>query len=106
MHISKLTLINYRNFAKANFHFNKGVNTVIGENGSGKSNVLRALRLLLDDNMVRASRRLDAEDFHRGLGSWKGHWIIIGVEFQEVSQDEAIQALFIHGTGVGQPEGW
>ncbi|MAO27136.1 MAG: ATP-dependent endonuclease [Roseovarius sp.] len=105
MHISKLTLINYRNFAKANFHFNKGVNTVIGENGSGKSNVLRALRLLLDDNMVRASRRLDAEDFHRGLGSWKGHWIIIGVEFQEVSQDEAIQALFIHGTGVGQPEG-
>jgi putative ATP-dependent endonuclease of OLD family len=105
MHISKLNLVNYRNFANANFHFSKGVNTVIGENGSGKSNVLRALRLLLDDNMVRASRRLDAEDFHRGLGSWKGHWIVIGVEFQEVSQDEAVQALFIHGTGVGQPDG-
>jgi len=101
MHISRLTLINYRNFANATLRFSKGVNTIIGENGSGKSNVLRAIRLLLDDNMVRSSYKLDESDFYRGIGSWRGHWIIISVELEEISVDEAIQALFVHGTGVG-----
>lgn len=105
MHISKLTLVNYRNFANATLRFSKGVNTIIGENGAGKSNVLRAIRLMLDDSMVRASYRLDESDFYRGLSSWRGHWIIISVEFDEVSADEVMQALFVHGTGVGQAGG-
>ena len=105
MHISRLTLVNYRNFANATLRFNKGVNTIIGENGAGKSNVLRAIRLLLDDSMVRASYRLDESDFHRRPSSWRGHWIIISVQFDEVSADEAMQALFVHGTGVGQAGG-
>lgn len=105
MHISKLTLINYRNFANATLRFGKGVNTIIGENGSGKTNVLRAIRLMLDDSMVRASYKLNDSDFYRGLGSWRGHWIIISVEFEEISADEAVQALFVHGTGVGQAGG-
>jgi len=99
MHISKLTLVNYRNFAKSTFAFSKGVNTVIGENGAGKSNLFRAIRLLLDDNMVRLAYRLDESDFHRGLSRWQGHWIVISVEFDEIGPDEAIQALFLHGVG-------
>lgn len=102
MHISKLTLVNYRNFSRAKLFFKKGVNTIIGENGAGKSNVFRAIRLLLDDNMVRQAHKLDESDFHRGIGSWKGHWIILSVEFEEISPDEALQALFIHGTGIGE----
>jgi putative ATP-dependent endonuclease of OLD family len=31
--------------------FKKGVNTVLGENGSGKTNALFALRLLLDETL-------------------------------------------------------
>ncbi len=100
MHISKLTLVNYRNFKNATLLFNKGVNTIIGENGAGKTNVFRAIRLLLDDTMVRAARGLDDTDFHRGIGRWQGHWIIISAELQEISLDEEIQALFAHGTGV------
>lgn len=99
MHISRLRLVNYRNFAAANVHFKKGINTVIGENGSGKTNLFRAMRLLLDDSMLHMARRFDDRDFHRGIGEWRGHWIVIGLEFDEVSQEEAIQALFLHGTG-------
>jgi putative ATP-dependent endonuclease of OLD family len=99
MHISKLALVNYRNFANTKLIFNKGVNTVIGENGSGKTNLFRAIRLLLDNNMLRSAYKLDETDFHRGLNSWQGHWIIISLEFVEISSDEAIQALFLHGTG-------
>lgn len=100
MHISRLQLVNYRNFACANFHFNKNINTIIGENGSGKTNVFRAIRLLLDENMSRSALRLEERDFNRGLVDWRGHWIIISLQFDEVSDDEAIQALFVHQTGV------
>ena len=37
MYISKVSLVNYRNFVNAYFNFNKGINTVIGENGSGST---------------------------------------------------------------------
>src|SRR5687768_4117307 len=99
MHISKLCLVNYRNFAAAKLVFRKGINTIIGENGSGKTNIFRAIRLLLDDNMIRFANKLDERDFNRGLKQWQGHWIIISLEFEDVSQDESVQALFLHGTG-------
>lgn len=95
-----MSVINYRNFANTTLVFNKGVNTIIGENGSGKSNLFRAIRLLLDDNMVRAAYKLEESDFHRGLDEWRGHWIIISLEFDEIGPDEAIQALFLHGVGI------
>lgn len=99
MHISKVQLVNYRNFAFADFRFTKGVNTIIGENGSGKTNLFRGMRLLLDEFMIRAAYRMTEADFNRGIGDWRGHWIIISLEFDEVSEDEAIQALFLHGVG-------
>ncbi len=100
MHISKLRVVNYRNFAKAELLFQKGVNAIIGENGVGKTNLFRAIRLLLDDNMLKSAYKLNESDFHRGLGDWRGHWIVISLEFDEIAQDEAIQALFLHGTAV------
>lgn len=99
MHISKLTILNYRNFANATLLFNKGVNTLIGENGAGKTNLFRAIRLLLDDNMLRWAVRLEETDFHRGLEDWRGHWIILSLEFDDIGPDEEVQALFLHGTG-------
>lgn len=97
MHISKLNIVNYRNFSNTELLFNKGINTIIGENGAGKTNLFRAIRLLLDDNMLRSAYKLGEQDFNRGLGPWQGHWIIISIEFEELSLDEEIQALFIHG---------
>lgn len=102
MHITKLSLVNYRNFAATALDFNAGVNTVIGENGTGKTNLFRAVRLLLDAKMLPSAYRLNEEDFHRSLGDWRGHWIIISIEFDQVSDDESIQALFLHGTGVAE----
>lgn len=102
MHISKVSLVNYRNFANAIFQFNKGINTIIGENGSGKTNVFRAIRLLLEDASLQYAYKLTEGDFNRSLdkGKWRGHWIIISIEFDELNDEEAIQSLFIHGIGV------
>src|SRR5690606_10115926 len=102
MYISKVSLVNYRNFANASFQFNKGINTIIGENGSGKTNVFRAIRLLLEDASLQYAYKLTEGDFNRTLdkNKWKGHWIIISIEFDELNDEEAIQSLFIHGVGI------
>ncbi|WP_156941176.1 ATP-dependent nuclease, partial [Cobetia crustatorum] len=100
MYISSLKIVNYRNFNSSSFTFHKGVNTIIGENGGGKTNLFRAIRLLLDDNLIRAAHKLNDTDFYRGLGDWRGHWIIISAEFSELSNDEPIQALFNHSAEV------
>ncbi|MEP0214398.1 MAG: AAA family ATPase [Cellulophaga sp.] len=106
MYISKLSLVNYKNFANAKFLFDKGINTIIGENGSGKTNVFRAIRLLLEDTSLHYSYKLTENDFNRVLegDSRKGHWIIISLEFNEITDEEAIQSLFIHRAGVAEED--
>lgn len=104
MHITKLSLVNYRNFKNVKFLFNKGINTIIGENGSGKTNLFRAMRLLLDNSMPRSATKLSEGDFCRALGDWRGHWIVISVEFNEIAGDEASQSLFLHGAGNAENE--
>lgn len=105
MYISKVSLVNYRNFANANIVLNKGINTIIGENGSGKTNLFRAIRLLLEDASIQYAYKLTENDFNRKLGNaWKGHWIIISLEFSDLSHEEAIQSLFIHGAGIAEAD--
>jgi putative ATP-dependent endonuclease of OLD family len=99
MYISRVSIRNYRNFANASFKFNKGINTIIGENGSGKTNLFRAIRLLLEDTSYPFAYKMDEGDFNRSIGDWRGHWIVISIEFDEISEDEAIQSLFVHGVG-------
>lgn len=98
MYITSLTIRNFRNFQKAKFHFRKGINTLIGENGSGKTNVFYALRLLLDENLPRKIKLSDS-DFNRALGDWQGHWIIISIEFDELDNGEDCKVLAVHAVG-------
>jgi recombinational DNA repair ATPase RecF len=43
MTISRLELTNFTVFEKASFEFCPGINVLIGENGTGKSHVLKAM---------------------------------------------------------------
>ncbi len=99
MYISKLTIRNYRNFQNETFIFRKGINTLIGENGSGKTNIFNAIRLVLDENLPRNVKYLKDNDFNRSIGSWKGHWIVISVEFDDLTNDDKIQCLATHFVG-------
>jgi len=98
MYISKLSIRNFRNFHNITLNFNKGVNTIIGENGSGKTNILQALRYLIDENLPRHIRFYES-DFNRSIGNWKGHWIIIQIEFGNLDISEEAQVLAMHKTG-------
>ncbi len=78
---------------KARFSFREGVNTVIGENGSGKTNALHALRLLLDESLTRNAVYLRESEFCRDLGQWRGHWIVISADFADLDASEGCQLL-------------
>jgi len=96
LHISQLTIRNFRNFRNATFTFKKGVNTLIGENGSGKTNALYAIRLLIDDSLPRRANQLHESDFTRAVDNWKGHWIIISIDFEELDASEGCQIIRHH----------
>ncbi len=93
MHITELRIRNFRNFMKAKFSFREGVNTLIGENGSGKTNALHALRLLLDESLTRNAVYLREAEFCRDLGQWRGHWIVISADFADLDSSEGCQLL-------------
>lgn len=50
MYLKYIQIVNFKNLKSARFEFAKGANTIIGENDSGKSNALTAMRILLDDS--------------------------------------------------------
>ena len=106
MHITELRIRNFRNFLSAKFRFSEGLNTLIGENGSGKTNVLHALRIILDESLERNATYLRESDFCRDLSSWRGEWIVISVQFAELDPSEGCQLLKHHaghmdGTNTG-----
>lgn len=88
MFLKKIQIINYKNLKNANLIFGKGANTVIGENDSGKSNAMTAMRILLDSDYFYAPKRLKESDFSESLDNWRGHWIIILAVFDEITEDD------------------
>lgn len=108
MFIKTLSVRNFRNFKATSLSFKKEcVNTIVGENSSGKTNVFEAMRLILDDTLPYYKRYLVENDFHRGLGTAFGHWVIISLEFDEIGGDEESELLCqlnttVNGGGTGR----
>lgn len=88
MFLKYIQIVNFRNHLNSRYEFTKGVNSIIGENDSGKSNGITALRILLDDDYYYNVKRLKESDFSDALGDWRGHWIIISAFFDEISADD------------------
>ncbi len=62
MHISRIEITNYRNFLHFVVDPFPANAVVVGVNGSGKSNLLEALRLILDPTLPNGARRLAETD--------------------------------------------
>jgi DNA replication and repair protein RecF len=46
MHLSNLSLVNFKNYLEADFEFSPRINCLVGNNGGGKTNVLDAIHYL------------------------------------------------------------
>lgn len=66
MHLSRLYIENFRSIRKLDLHFTSGKNVIIGRNNAGKSNVIRALDLVLGEGSPTYARseNVTIDDFY------------------------------------------
>lgn len=65
MYISHITVKGFRNFKYSEIEFNDGINVLIGHNNAGKTNLLKALQLVIEPHY--RYRRLNVNDFNRDI---------------------------------------
>lgn len=101
MRISRLRTSNFRNLANIDVELGTSV-VVVGENRAGKSNLLHAIRLVLDSALPNSERFLKAEDFSDSIRlppgvatpMEAGEVIEISLEFAGFEGDKRTLALF------------
>jgi len=99
MNISKLSIKNYRSCTSIEFSPNQGLSALIGPNGSGKTNILSAIKLLSNLTDTR-SRHLIRDDIQTSISeikvwfNWNGKSIIytakLNLVTNEKNQDEVL----------------
>jgi putative ATP-dependent endonuclease of OLD family len=67
MRIARIHIVNFANFAELDIETGESI-VVVGENKVGKSNLLLALRLVLDPGLSERDRQLGLEHIWDGLG--------------------------------------
>ena len=83
MHVSRIKIKNFRNFSLLDVQLSGNV-IVVGENRVGKSNLLYALRLVLDASLPDSARQLSISDFWDGLETLSADdKIIISIEITQ-----------------------
>lgn len=70
MYLSRLKIKNYRSIKELNIAFEAGKNVIIGRNNSGKSNILRAIDIVLGESFptYHKTQNIVENDFHNGKG--------------------------------------
>ena len=66
--LKQLSIENFTVFSKANFEFSSGLNVIVGENGTGKSHVLKLVYSILNENGTQGKLKTDFEDAEGKLG--------------------------------------
>lgn len=96
---------NFRNLPEVDVRLGRDV-VVVGENSSGKSNLLHALRLVLDPGMSSRERTLGADDFSEHLGTdprGQGEVIEVSVELVEFDGNAGLEAALSSAVVSGDP---
>lgn len=93
MRICRIAIENFANFDSVDFATDDSL-VVVGENKAGKSNLLRALRLVLDPTLPDRERQLGLEHFWDGLGDEKlGHEVRVEVELTAFEDNDNLLAV-------------
>lgn len=92
MRLVKLSVRNFRNFQKADIPLAGNV-VLLGENRVGKSNLLFAIRLVLDPTLPDSARQLRLTDFWDGCDWTAAPEIEVHIDFADFDSDDALVAL-------------
>lgn len=99
MHVSKVNIRNFRLFDDLELAVNPGLNLIVGENNSGKTALIDAIRYALDTNSSEWLK-IQENDFRRGQSRFA-----IQLKFEAITARQA--RVFVehitHETTVGKP---
>jgi len=89
LRLSRISITNFRNFSSLDVRVGRHA-VIVGENKVGKSNLLHALRLILDPSLPDSSRKLREEDFWDGLPRplTRDDRITVAVEIADFEHDD------------------
>jgi len=59
MEINSLNLQNFRKFRRSKFNFKKGINIIVGPNGSGKTSILEAISMLFYPRNIKSAKNIE-----------------------------------------------
>lgn len=93
MYIRRLVVRNYRNFESIDVSLSPGVTCIVGENNSGKSNLIDALRLAIDANLSSVKRQLQPEDLPQGVDWSSPVQTLVSVEFAGFAAKPSEEAM-------------
>jgi putative ATP-dependent endonuclease of the OLD family len=80
MRISRVVIKNYRSFEELDVALLENTTCVIGENNSGKSNFLQAIRLCIDSGLSSTYRSLLQNDIHSAADFSGANQVLVGLE--------------------------
>lgn len=91
MYIEKVCIKNFRTIGSDGviLNCNKGINIILGENNSGKSAIMDALRLALSAGNYRKNAYIKPSDFHIDRYGEQANIINIDIFFAELTSDQA-----------------
>ena len=92
MRLARLGIRNFRNFQTVDIPLAGNV-VLLGENRVGKSNLLFAIRLVLDPTLPDSARQLKLSDFWDGCDWTTNPAIEVHVDFADFDDDDALVAL-------------
>lgn len=104
--LSRITVKNFRNLVDIDVPLSRHT-VIVGENRSGKSNLLHAMRLVLDNTLSADQRRLRPEDFWDGITSEdptsSGQTIEVSLEVTEFDDEASVVAALGDALVTGDP---
>lgn len=83
MHISRVVVRNFRSFDHLDVPLGPGTTCVIGENNTGKSNLLHAIRLCIDAGFSSAYRSLLPHDIHSTVDISHPNQVLVALEITD-----------------------
>jgi len=93
MRLRRILIRNFRNLRKVEIR-PTGTVVLVGENNTGKSNLLHALRLLLDPQAARFQVELSEDDINDIARAAGENWLSVTLEVGALQKHQEVEAVF------------
>ena len=93
MRISRIVISNFRSFEHLDVQIAAGTTCLIGENNTGKTNLLHAIRLCIDAGLSSTYRSLIPNDIHSTVDISYPSQVLIGLEIVDFAGKTNEEAL-------------